>query len=367
MLAARTLSQTIAERARGATGDPQLQDWIDSTHGLHDRAHVDAESVALALEELDMSPTPQAPSRQRPARKNPLRPILMTVGVAAMSAVFVQWRLTSLHFTSGVGPEPVSTASMTDAAATPPSISTTSTTPSITAEPDASRPVGAPTAEPGTPREAQEAIEHSETRADVAQPEPAPNPAIEKSMAASTDIQTDGEGKAQVDAEGAKANKEDVARQTLTQGQSPAAHQVAVAALAAPSALPKKSSPEKSSSDKSGDAAEPAKSSPPPSSPTSSGSPPSARAGIADLESGRSLFAKGNLIGARQAFEKAARAGLPEGALALGNTYDPVSLGKLGIPFKGDAVVARQWYRRAHEIAMQKPIASAVHAANTSN
>jgi hypothetical protein len=73
-------------------------------------------------------------------------------------------------------------------------------------------------------------------------------------------------------------------------------------------------------------------------------------AGSALLQ-GEKLFAKGDLEAARQRFEQAAKMGMPEGALALGNTYDPVSLVKAGLNLRGDPTRARQWYRRALELA----------------
>ena len=69
------------------------------------------------------------------------------------------------------------------------------------------------------------------------------------------------------------------------------------------------------------------------------------------LLQGEKLFAKGDLEAARQRFEQAAKMGMPEGALALGNTYDPVSLAKAGLNLTGDPRRARQWYRRALELA----------------
>ncbi len=67
---------------------------------------------------------------------------------------------------------------------------------------------------------------------------------------------------------------------------------------------------------------------------------------------GEKLMARGDLEGARQQFQEAARLGLPEGALALGNTYDPVSLAKFGISAPGDSARARRWYREAYLLAL---------------
>lgn len=73
------------------------------------------------------------------------------------------------------------------------------------------------------------------------------------------------------------------------------------------------------------------------------------------LREGQNLLAKGELTAARKQFEKAAVAGLPEGALALGETFDPVALGKAGFQQGGNAARAREWYRRAHELARNPP------------
>ena len=69
------------------------------------------------------------------------------------------------------------------------------------------------------------------------------------------------------------------------------------------------------------------------------------------LVQGEHLFAEGDLEAARQRFEQAAKLGMPEGALALANTYDPVSLARAGMKVTGDPMHARQWYRRAYELA----------------
>ena len=80
----------------------------------------------------------------------------------------------------------------------------------------------------------------------------------------------------------------------------------------------------------------------------------SGRFGGALLE-GQKHFAQGDLEGARQYFRRVVKMGFPEGALALGNTFDPVSLSKaglLGVP--RDPAQARQWYRLAHTLAQNR-------------
>jgi hypothetical protein len=76
-----------------------------------------------------------------------------------------------------------------------------------------------------------------------------------------------------------------------------------------------------------------------------------ANASVSALLQGEKLFANGDLEAARQRFEQVAKMGMPEGALALGNTFDPVSLAKAGVNQTGDPRRARQWYRRALELA----------------
>jgi hypothetical protein len=75
--------------------------------------------------------------------------------------------------------------------------------------------------------------------------------------------------------------------------------------------------------------------------------------GKVELAAGQKLLAGGDLDGARQHFVVAANLGLAEGALALGNTFDPVSLAKLGLKKTGDPPRARQWYRRAYVMALR--------------
>jgi tetratricopeptide (TPR) repeat protein len=72
------------------------------------------------------------------------------------------------------------------------------------------------------------------------------------------------------------------------------------------------------------------------------------------LLKGQELFARGDLDAAREHFGQAAGMGMPEGALALGNTYDSVSLAKTGLKLAGDPERARQWYRRAFDLARRQ-------------
>jgi hypothetical protein len=72
----------------------------------------------------------------------------------------------------------------------------------------------------------------------------------------------------------------------------------------------------------------------------------------AALAEGQRLFARGDIAAARTAFRRAIERGLPEAALAMGTTYDPVSLSRVGARAPADPARARHWYRRAHELAL---------------
>ena len=76
------------------------------------------------------------------------------------------------------------------------------------------------------------------------------------------------------------------------------------------------------------------------------------RDGIAALVArGREYIAAGDVAAARLVLRRAAVAGDPRVALALGGTYDPIVLKELGvIGFAGDPAQARDWYRRAAEL-----------------
>jgi hypothetical protein len=63
---------------------------------------------------------------------------------------------------------------------------------------------------------------------------------------------------------------------------------------------------------------------------------------------GNKLLKDGDFAAARLLFERAANAGSAEGALALGSTYDPVVIKRLGaIAVKADVETARNWYQVA--------------------
>jgi hypothetical protein len=63
---------------------------------------------------------------------------------------------------------------------------------------------------------------------------------------------------------------------------------------------------------------------------------------------GEQFAAAGDLVTARILFQRAAEAGEPTAAMALGATYDPNVLVKLGVAGMGvDVEKARSWYRKA--------------------
>jgi hypothetical protein len=68
---------------------------------------------------------------------------------------------------------------------------------------------------------------------------------------------------------------------------------------------------------------------------------------------GEQFAAAGDLVTARILFQRAAEAGDAIAAMALGATYDPNVLAKLGVlGIKGDAEKARSWYRKAESFGI---------------
>jgi len=60
---------------------------------------------------------------------------------------------------------------------------------------------------------------------------------------------------------------------------------------------------------------------------------------------------QGNIGAARSFFQRAAEAGLAEGALKMAATFDPVELARLdAVAVNADRVQARRWYERAREL-----------------
>lgn len=63
---------------------------------------------------------------------------------------------------------------------------------------------------------------------------------------------------------------------------------------------------------------------------------------------GRQYIADGDVVTARLVFRRAAESGDAEAALALGGTYDPIMLKRLGVvSFAADPAKARSWYQKA--------------------
>jgi hypothetical protein len=69
------------------------------------------------------------------------------------------------------------------------------------------------------------------------------------------------------------------------------------------------------------------------------------------LKKGDDELADGGIAQARLLYERAADAGLPEGAMALAATYDAAELGRLGVRgLQPDATAAKRWYERAQQL-----------------
>lgn len=69
------------------------------------------------------------------------------------------------------------------------------------------------------------------------------------------------------------------------------------------------------------------------------------------LKRGNEHLAEGGIAQARLLFERAAEAGLAQGAMALAATYDPVELERLGVHgLKPDRAQAAHWYEKARQL-----------------
>jgi hypothetical protein len=69
------------------------------------------------------------------------------------------------------------------------------------------------------------------------------------------------------------------------------------------------------------------------------------------LSKGNEQLEEGNVSAARLFYERAADAGLAEGAMALAATFDAAELGRLKVRgIKPDSKLARQWYERARQL-----------------
>jgi TPR repeat protein len=66
---------------------------------------------------------------------------------------------------------------------------------------------------------------------------------------------------------------------------------------------------------------------------------------------GEQFIAAGDLVTARMVFQRAAEAGDAYAAMALGATYDPGVLAKLGVVgMSADVEKARNWYQKAESL-----------------
>jgi len=69
------------------------------------------------------------------------------------------------------------------------------------------------------------------------------------------------------------------------------------------------------------------------------------------MKQGEQFIAAGDVVTARIVFQRAAEAGDANAAMALGATYDPTVLAKLGVAGLGaDLEKARTWYQKAESL-----------------
>jgi TPR repeat protein len=69
------------------------------------------------------------------------------------------------------------------------------------------------------------------------------------------------------------------------------------------------------------------------------------------ITQGEQFIAAGDVVTARIAFQRAAEAGDADAAVALGATYDPTVLAKLGVVgISPDVAKARSWYQKAEKL-----------------
>ena len=69
------------------------------------------------------------------------------------------------------------------------------------------------------------------------------------------------------------------------------------------------------------------------------------------LKQGEQFAAAGDLVSARVVLQRAAQAGDAIAAVALGATYDPIVLAKIGVVgFSADVEQARSWYQKAESL-----------------
>ena len=69
------------------------------------------------------------------------------------------------------------------------------------------------------------------------------------------------------------------------------------------------------------------------------------------MKQGEQFIVAGDIVTARIAFQRAAEAGDAKAAVALGATYDPAVLAKVGVlGISADVAKARSWYEKAEKL-----------------
>ncbi len=70
------------------------------------------------------------------------------------------------------------------------------------------------------------------------------------------------------------------------------------------------------------------------------------------LEKGHQILGSGNVVVARQFYQRAAAQGLPEAAMAIAATYDADELAQMKnvIGVTPDPALAKQWYQKAKRL-----------------
>lgn len=73
--------------------------------------------------------------------------------------------------------------------------------------------------------------------------------------------------------------------------------------------------------------------------------------GMRLVKRGDEHLSEGGIAQARLLYERAAEAGLPQGAMALAATYDEAELNRLGVRgLQPDSAIAKRWYERARQL-----------------
>ena len=386
MLAGKNLSESIAERPHDDDEQAELLEWIGSGYGRPSDAEdrrADADGVARALAALDLETEPSAP-RAAVARRTKRKAPFIFIAVAVSTFALVQWRFTSVlssYLPHRSGQQSQTTDASTETVAVvatpvPEQPDTSTAREDKTAEPTqeadalkAAHEAAARDAAAAAQSQAKEAAaavqRETEEKAAREAEQKAKNEQAKKEAQAATEAQAakDQAARDEQNAKDALAVKQAQAAKDEEAANAASVNQAAIVTpaptpvIAVPAAAklePKQAATTaaKTSSEVEISAAKPAavqivKT-------TTKSEAPTTKLSKSDIDNGRAFLAAGKLSAARQSFAKAAQSGMPEGALALGNTYDPVSLAKLGLKDKGNPELARHWYRRAHEIAFQQ-------------